>query len=77
MKPYAFITSIVLALGMFAFSSDGRGGPLYARQAQAGSPKVSAEFEAEVSQLTGAGLRLKEAVDASLEGTAHHLAAIF
>lgn len=41
------------------------------------TPHVSAEFQAEVSQLSAGGLRLKEAVEASLEGTAHHLAAIF
>jgi hypothetical protein len=77
MKPYALITSIVLALWMFAFSSDGPSGLLHPRQAQAPTPSVSAEFQAEVSQLTGAGLRLKEAVEAGLEGSAHHLAAIF
>jgi hypothetical protein len=41
------------------------------------APKVSEEFQLEVSQLTAGGLRLKEAVEASLDGTAHHLAAIF
>ncbi|HSB12265.1 MAG TPA: hypothetical protein VLM38_22450 [Blastocatellia bacterium] len=40
-------------------------------------PNVSGEFQAEISQLSATGLRLKEAVEASLEGTAHHLAAIF
>jgi len=41
------------------------------------TPLVSAEFQAEVSQLTVGGLKLKEAVEASLDGSAHHLAAIF
>jgi hypothetical protein len=41
------------------------------------APKISAEFQIEVSQLNASGLRLKEAVEASLEGSAHHLAAIF
>jgi hypothetical protein len=41
------------------------------------TPRVSAEFQAEVSQLAAAGLTLKEALEANLEGTAHHLAAIF
>lgn len=41
------------------------------------APQVSAEFEPHVAQLTASGLRLKEAVEASLDGKAHHLAAIF
>jgi hypothetical protein len=81
MKPYALIISIisiVIALDPFAAGSAGLCAPLYANRVQAAaSPKVSAEFQAEVSQLTGSGLRLKEAVEASLDGTAHHLAAIF
>lgn len=40
-------------------------------------PAVSAEFQAEVAQLSAAGFRLKEAVEANLDGTAHHLAAVF
>ncbi len=39
--------------------------------------KVSAEFQPEISQLAATGLKLKEAVEASLDGTGHHLAAIF
>jgi hypothetical protein len=45
-------------------------------QAAAG-PKIGTEFQAEVSQLAGSGLRLKEAVEASLDGTANHLAGVF
>jgi hypothetical protein len=41
------------------------------------SPKVSAEFEVEVSQLASRGLTLKEALEASLEGAGRYLAAIF
>ena len=41
------------------------------------APKVSAEFQAEVAQLAAEGLRLKEALEASLEAGARHLAAVF
>ena len=41
------------------------------------TPKVSPEFQPEVSQLASAGLKLKEAVEGSLDSSAHHLAAIF
>ena len=41
------------------------------------TPQVSVEFQAEVAQLGAAGLRLKEAVEASLDGAARHLAAVF
>jgi hypothetical protein len=46
-------------------------------QPQQIAPKVNTEFQLEVSQLAAGGLRLKEAVEASLDGTSHHLAAIF
>lgn len=39
--------------------------------------RVSAEFQSEIAQLAASGLKLKEAVEASLDGSAHHLAAIF
>ncbi len=77
MKAYALIISIVIALEAFASGCAGRCAPLYANQVQAALPKVGAEFQLEVSQLAASGLRLKEAVEASLDGTAHHLAAIF
>jgi hypothetical protein len=76
MKPHALIISIGIAIGLFASPSVG-GAPLHANQAQASAPKVSAEFQLEVSQLAAGGLRLKEAVEASLDGASHHLAAIF
>src|SRR5262245_45010577 len=41
------------------------------------TPNVSPEFQAEVSQLASTGLRLKEALEANLEGSGRHLAAIF
>lgn len=41
------------------------------------APKVSAVFQAEVSQLSASGLRLREALEASLEGNARHLVAVF
>ena len=48
-----------------------------AQQAPQTTPKVSPEFQPEVSQLTSTGLKLKEAVETSLDGGAHYLAAIF
>jgi hypothetical protein len=47
------------------------------RQTTPSSPAVSPEFQSEITQLAANGLRLKEAVEASLDGPAHHLAAIF
>lgn len=73
MKPYALIISIIIALDPFSFGSCA---PVFANHAQPAAPKVSAEFQAEVSQLSAGGLRLKEALEASLDGTAHHVAAI-
>ncbi|MEK6300733.1 MAG: hypothetical protein AABO41_08440 [Acidobacteriota bacterium] len=40
-------------------------------------PQVSAEFQSEVSQLVSTGLKLKEAVEASLDGVSKHLAVVF
>src|SRR5215510_8146712 len=40
-------------------------------------PQVSAEFQTEVTRLRAIGLKLIEALPMSLEGNAHHLAAIF
>jgi hypothetical protein len=78
MKPYAFIISILIVLESFASASPGPGRLFFSNRVQvAPAPNVSAEFQPEVSQLTADGLRLKEAVEASLDGTAHHLAAIF
>lgn len=75
---HSSIISLMIAIGSLAFEGGGLCQPLSANGAQgAATPKVSAEFQAEVSQLTSTGLRLKEAAEASLDGTAHHLAAIF
>jgi hypothetical protein len=41
------------------------------------APRVGAEFRAEVAQLAAEGLQMKEALEAGLEGSAHHLAAVF
>jgi hypothetical protein len=40
-------------------------------------PRVSADFEAAVAQLANEGLRLKEALEASLDGASRHLVAVF
>src|SRR5258705_7309302 len=78
MKPYAFIISIVIVLESFVFASPRPCRLLFSNRVQVRpAPKVSEEFQPEVSQYTGRGLRLKGAVEASLDGTAHHLAAIF
>lgn len=75
MKPYLFI-GISIALESFASAGASFHQPIYPARVQA-SPKVSAEFQTEISQLAANGLRLKEAVEASLDGTGRHLAAIF
>jgi hypothetical protein len=75
MKTNALITSIVLTLAAFATASTELHQPTYGQRAS--RPNVSPEFQAEVSQLTLGGLKLKEAVEASLDGTNRHLAAIF
>ena len=46
-------------------------------QALRTAPTVGEEFRVEVSQLATTGLRLKEALETSLDGAAHHLAAVF
>lgn len=74
MRIYAFIVSIILA-----FTATGcSGAVLFDLQTPAAAPpKVSAKFQAEITKLAAAGYRLKEAVEASLDGTAQHMAAIF
>src|SRR5258708_5685743 len=51
--------------------------PGYANQSLGAPLKVSTEFQSEISQLASGGLKLKEALEASLDGSANHLAAIF
>ena len=75
MIPGLLIISIIMQLA--SLGSVVRFTPLFVTQNQLVTPKVSAEFETEVSQLTAGGLRLKEALEASLDGTNRHLAAIF
>jgi hypothetical protein len=65
---YIFVAVILIAL-LPVETQAGRG-------AQS-SPGVSAEFRAEVARLAAEGLRMKEAVEASLEANVRHLAAIF
>jgi hypothetical protein len=77
MNPEGLILGITISLATFAAGSIGSGSPSHANQAQSATPRVNAEFQPEVSQLTAGGLRLKEAVEASLEGSGRHLAAIF
>src|SRR6185503_18074125 len=69
------VLSLFLCLAMPATQNAASRELLSQRTAQ--TPQVSDEFLSEVAQLTSNGLRLKEAVEASLEGSAHHLAAIF
>jgi hypothetical protein len=77
MKPNECIISITIALAMLHNCDARDRWPLLMSQAQVPAPKVSAEFEGELTQLTAGGLRLKEATEASLDGTNRHLAAIF
>jgi hypothetical protein len=77
MKPNECIISITIALAMLHNCDARDRWPLLMSQAQVPAPKVSAEFEGELTQLTAVGLRLKEATEASLDGTNRHLAAIF
>ena len=76
MKSNEFIISITIALALLPNGRARDHWPLMS-QSQAPAPKVSAEFEGELTQLTAGGLRLKEATEASLDGTNRHLAAIF
>jgi hypothetical protein len=71
MKRLAILIIIVLGSITFVASAPP------AHQISQPTPKVSAEFQPELSQLATTGLRLKEAVEASLDGTGRHLAAIF
>ena len=77
MKFKAVIIGSVLALALFVCWRTSRGAPRYAFQTDPTPPKISAEFQSEVSQLAASGLRLKEAVEASLDGTGRYLSAIF
>jgi len=67
-----------IAIAVFAVARDGEtaSSRLIPGQNQT-APKVSPEFQAEISQLATSGLRLKEALETNLEGSGRHLAAIF
>src|SRR5262249_38218691 len=67
-----------IAIALFGVASGGEtaGSRLIAGQSQT-VPKVSAEFQAEISQLAAGGLGLKEGVEANMEGRGCHLAAYF
>jgi hypothetical protein len=77
MKPDALIISIIFTLAIIASGNAAYWAPPSLNQTPSAAPKVSAEFQAEIAQLAAGGLRLKEAVEASLDGTSRHLAAIF
>ncbi|HSO74628.1 MAG TPA: hypothetical protein VLU47_07310 [Blastocatellia bacterium] len=81
MNRLALILGIGVVGNVFAFESftHARSGSHYSetRAQTAPAPRVSGEFQPEVSQLAATGLQLKEAVEASLDGVAKHLAAIF
>lgn len=76
MKLFGSIRVAVIAVAPMLFVG-GLQPPLSASRLQGSPPKVSAEFQPEISQLAAGGLKLKEAVEASLDGPAHHVAAIF
>jgi hypothetical protein len=79
----ALVVIILFALASSACHNPAEGkhlsGALLAdqRATAAPQPKVSAEFQSEVSQLAAEGLHLKEALEASLDGSSRHLAAVF
>ena len=78
MKPCPLILGIVIALEGIVSGAAFLGPPSSGHHQQASPPPtVSAEFQPEVSQLAATGLKLKESVEASLDGVAKHLAVIF
>ena len=72
------ILFVVVALASIILPDNSVEHPVSANPSQVISgPHISTEFQSEIAQLTSGGWRLKEAVEASLDGSAHHLAAIF
>src|SRR5437762_255974 len=76
--------SAIIVVAAVALSASWTGKPperyrfsYVARSQTSTSLRVSAEFQSEIAQLAAGGLKLKEALEASLEGSAHHLAAVF
>ncbi|HSQ19481.1 MAG TPA: hypothetical protein VLR92_03820 [Blastocatellia bacterium] len=76
MKSYVLMITLVLVLEPLPAASSLHPRLSAISMQSVTPPKVSAEFQTELAQLTAGGLRLKEAVEASLDGAAHHLAAI-
>ncbi|HJQ70113.1 MAG TPA: VCBS repeat-containing protein [Blastocatellia bacterium] len=74
MRIHAFIASVILA-----FAAVGCSDAMLIELQTPGEapPKVSAKFQAEITRLAAEGYRLKEAVEASLDGSNQHLAATF
>ncbi len=71
---------MVIAIAGFAAGVTAQMAPLHAlgqRAQSSPAPRVSSQFEAEVSRLNAGGLKLKEALEASLEAGGNNLAAIF
>lgn len=77
MKLWNLIQFILIGFASVVLVGNTLEQPIYANRSQITQPQVSTEFESEIAQLSAGGLRLKEAVEASLDGSAHHLAAIF
>jgi hypothetical protein len=73
-----FIINIVIGLQLLSFPGSGLQQRVPMSDAQTErAARVSPAFQSEIAQLAASGLRLKEAVEASLDGSAQHLAAIF
>lgn len=70
------VWAIAIAAFAFALGLQSAAVGSIGKQSQT-APKISPEFQPEVSQLASSGLRLKEALEANLEGSGRHLAAIF
>jgi hypothetical protein len=52
-------------------------GRVYGQLPQPAPPRISSAFQSAVAQLSASGLKVKEAREASLDGSTQHLAAIF
>ena len=80
-RNYFFIAVIALALagcGGAQINNHLAGAAVLGQSTQpAPPPQVSAEFQAEIAQISASGLRLKEALEASLEAGMRHLVAVF
>ena len=74
MRIQVFIASLILAFASVGCNSAAL---LDLQTPGEGPPKVSARFQPEITKLSAAGFRLKEAVEASLDGSNQHLAATF